>query len=199
MKSPETFFWARVKRGRPNECWPHVTAQHKPGYEYGYARWRGKSQNAHRVAWMIVNKSDIPKGQEICHTCDNRACCNPAHLWIGTHAANMWDGQVKGRINGLEPMCPYGHPYAGNNLYLTPADKRQCKTCRRVREACRRRQLIAKGLTTDKRIPHMRAIQNRIIPDLKIADFFAHTVGPQKRFPLNVKGNGVFQQESRQR
>jgi hypothetical protein len=33
-----------------------------------------------------------------CHSCDNRPCCNPAHIWEGTRAANMKDCQRKGRI-----------------------------------------------------------------------------------------------------
>jgi hypothetical protein len=52
---------------------------------------------AHRVAWSIANQRDIPKGFDICHHCDNRKCCEPTHLFLGTRRDNMLDAKAKGR------------------------------------------------------------------------------------------------------
>ena len=51
---------------------------------------------AHRAAWVLKN-GPIPRGLYVCHTCDNPACCNVEHLFLGTPKQNMDDKMSKGR------------------------------------------------------------------------------------------------------
>ena len=90
-------FWDKVKIGSRTECWEWTAAKFTKGY--GAFGIRGKSERAHRVAWMLANQKPIGK-YFILHSCDNPKCVNPAHLRRGTHRDNEKDKVNRGRQAG---------------------------------------------------------------------------------------------------
>ena len=86
--------WERVDKGGPDECWNWQGAKHPSGH--GNLKANGRYWRAHRLAWHLA-KGPIPAGLEVLHRCDNPACCNPAHLFLGTETDNQADKLAKGR------------------------------------------------------------------------------------------------------
>jgi len=56
-----------------------------------------KNTPVHRLSYKIF-KGEIPKGKFVCHSCDNRCCCNPDHLWLGSPKDNVRDALKKNRL-----------------------------------------------------------------------------------------------------
>jgi hypothetical protein len=98
-------FWSKVDCRSDDECWPWTagTKDSRPGRDYGkfWIPARKGKVLAHRFAYAAAYGVVIPAGTHVLHRCDNPRCCNPAHLYLGTHADNMRDMSVRGRVKAL--------------------------------------------------------------------------------------------------
>jgi len=105
-------FWPKVKIAAANECWEWTAAKFPCGYgriaEGGAAR---RALRAHRVSWELEH-GEIPNGLWVLHTCDNRGCVNPAHLFLGTAKDNTVDAWKKGRMYCLPQNRGSDNPQA---------------------------------------------------------------------------------------
>lgn len=91
-----TDLWKHVMLGRPDDCWPWTGCRTPKGY--GLAGFTSGTVGAHRLSYRM-HKGEIPPGMVVCHRCDNPPCCNPNHLFLGTHRDNVLDKIAKGRDN----------------------------------------------------------------------------------------------------
>lgn len=89
---------ARIAKGikidQTTGCWEWKGKPRENGYcrtSFNYKSWY-----VHRMAYQLF-VGEIPEGNDVCHRCDNRRCCNPAHLFVGTRKDNMDDCVSKNR------------------------------------------------------------------------------------------------------
>ena len=94
-KDRQTFILQRVKY--VGECWEWTKSKHWKGY--GVFRREYRNYRAHREAYGAFI-GPIPGGLLVCHTCDNPACCNPEHLYLGNNSDNISEAVEKGRHQG---------------------------------------------------------------------------------------------------
>jgi DNA-binding XRE family transcriptional regulator len=101
FKNTPDAFWKKVHVSTRYECWPWLASVRNG---YGNFTINYRSCYAHRFAYTDV-KGPIPDGMDVMHRCNNKICCNPAHLLAGTPAKNTQDAYR----DRLAPSGPNHH------------------------------------------------------------------------------------------
>ncbi len=100
-------FWEKIEITEDEECWEWLASTQSKGYGSFGVGYK-KTELAHRVAFELEN-GEIPENFCVMHICDNRLCCNPNHLKLGTIADNNRDmvekrRQAVGTQNGMSTL-----------------------------------------------------------------------------------------------
>jgi hypothetical protein len=100
-------FWKRTQVGSEADCWEWQGFVKENGYGLLSVHRSIPTVRAHRFSYML-HKGEIPSGLLVCHTCDNRKCVNPAHLYAGTPKDNTRDMMERGRCRSVNPRPARG-------------------------------------------------------------------------------------------
>lgn len=97
--APQFRFWDYVNQGEWWQCWEWQGARTSAGYgALGCGRRGASNVLAHRLSYEMHTDTIIPQGMDLCHSCNNRRCVNPAHLYVGTRKDNMQQAKRDGRL-----------------------------------------------------------------------------------------------------
>jgi hypothetical protein len=81
-------------------CWEWTGSVGHNGY--GRFRFGRRIVRAHRCSYELFVGA-IPDGLQVLHSCDNRRCVRPSHLFLGTNEDNVADRCRKGRSGKSAP------------------------------------------------------------------------------------------------
>ncbi len=133
-------------------CWNSIMCVDSKGYTQIWIKKR--MYKMHRILFFIYNNY-LDTELLICHTCDNKKCCNPDHLFIGTAKDNAQDCLNKGRWNDNK-----GSNHGNSKL-----------TEKQVLEI---KYQLKLGLLNQRQLAEIYSVHNTIISKIKNGKLWSH-------------------------
>ncbi len=99
----------RPGQGPRGDCWEWQGSMSSSGYgtiSYSAPNARPLNLSAHRSAFLLFHPEIVETDDPfVCHTCDNKKCCNPEHLYAGSPQSNVKDREERQRgYRGPRPI-----------------------------------------------------------------------------------------------
>ena len=92
----ESRFWSNVNVGTKKDCWQWTAGT--TGHGYGsisfFHEGRQHQLKAHRVSKFLDVQDDI-SSKQVNHSCHNKLCVNPSHIYLGTQSDNISDDKAR--------------------------------------------------------------------------------------------------------
>lgn len=135
------YLFSRIEVDPITHCWNWIGASLG---EYGLVHLHSQRELAHRLIYAWIAEP-IPKGKgqnilQLDHiTCDNKKCCNPAHLRLVLPRFNVLRSNSITAINARKTHCIHGHPLPTETRDIGGRRiGRDCKVCRLARQKAKR-------------------------------------------------------------
>lgn len=134
-------------------CWEWIGAiRGKCGY--GALKINGKTVSAHRYSYEL-HKGPILNGLFVCHSCDNKKCINPDHLFLGTNSDNMKDAYQKNRLQVPDGSKKFALNHKPKNRKLQEEQVEEIKLA-----------ITTRGSTTLSAIAQKYGVGEHVIKDI---------------------------------
>jgi hypothetical protein len=93
---------------RKEGCWDWKSSKNDKEYQRMHISKLAPRIAIHIYSWKLY-KGEIPEGMFVCHSCDNKRCANPDHLFLGTSDDNIQDminkkRNVRGVSHGMAKL-----------------------------------------------------------------------------------------------
>lgn len=164
-------FHEKITPGLTDACWLWPAGSRLGGRGYGAILYRQKKVYlAHRIAYYIAN-GPFPRHLFVCHRCDVKRCCNPAHLVLGTQSYNMLDSCVKQRN-------AFGEKHG--NTHLTDKDVLNI------------RRIAARGKISHNQLAKQYKVAQATISRIARGELWVHVEGPTLFRRGTLRGEDQF-------
>jgi hypothetical protein len=108
LHAPLDRFWSKVQK--TEDCWRWLAQIGPDGYGCFFLKEYGRSIHAHRALYHMLSGHKLTPSDHVCHTCDNRWCVRPDHLFLAEREDNMSDMVNKGRSTWGDKHWTRQHP-----------------------------------------------------------------------------------------
>ena len=117
------------------DCWVYRGTAN-PATSYGMKKIDGRTRTVSRFMLCYATRESLDRSGDACHDttqCPYKACCNPRHLFWGTHEDNCeireQDKRDARKLHVVAPPVPLGHVmHSERTVYVPESEQQESRT-----------------------------------------------------------------------